>query len=85
MATKCHKSVYRETVGGVFSRGKIRPVIVSIEPPNVIGFRLKGMRKTFFLTAEGCFLKAVQAQITADKREKAKAKRGRRTVNRGVL
>ncbi len=83
--TKVKKPIYRETVGGILSSGKIRPVIVSIEPPNVIGFRLKGMHRTVYLTAESCFLKAVQAQIIADKREKAKAKRGRRTVNRGLV
>lgn len=86
MATKCHKPVYRETIGGIFSTGKTRPVIVSIEPPNVIGFRLKGMRKTFYLTAEGCFLQAVKAQLLADKREKAKGKKARRlVVKRGIL
>lgn len=86
MATKCHKPVYRETIGGIFSTGKTRPVIVSIEPPNVIGFRLKGMRKTFYLTAEGCFLQAVKAQLLADKREKDKGKKARRlVVKRGIL
>ena len=85
MATKCLSPVYRETVGGIFSTGKTRPVIVSIEPPNVIGFRLKGMHKTFYLTAEICFLQAVKAQLMADKREKAKNKKTRSSVKRGIL
>lgn len=73
--TKVKKAVRRETVGGVFSAGKTRPVIVSVEPPNVLGFRLKGMRRTFYLTAEGCFMQAVQAHVRAEKKEKAKKKK----------
>lgn len=88
--TKVRKTVYRETVGGILERGKNRPVIVSIEPPNIIGLRLKGMRKTFYLTAEGCFMQAVKAHVAAEKREKAKAKGkggkpGRRSVTRGAV
>jgi uncharacterized ParB-like nuclease family protein len=86
MPTKCTRPVYRETHGGIYDRGKTRPVIVSVEPPNVIGFRLKGCRKTYYLTAEGCFMKAVQAAVAAEKREKAKAKKKRKTsVKRGVI
>jgi hypothetical protein len=85
--TKVKKPVYRETVGGILERGKVRPVIVSVEPPNIIGFRLKGMRTTYHLTAEGCFLQAVKAKVSADKREKAKAKgkKPRREVTRGAI
>lgn len=72
--TKVKKPIYRETLvgtkGGIFSAGKTRPVIVSIEPPNVLGFRLKGTRKTVYLTAEGCFLQALKLQLAAEKREK---------------
>lgn len=87
MPTRCKRPVHRETVGGILERGKIRPVIVSIEPPNVVGFRLKGMRTTYYLTAEGCFMQAVKAKIAADKREKAKAKGKprKRTVARGIV
>lgn len=78
MPTKCTRPIYRETFGGILERGKIRPVIVSVEPPNVIGFRLKGMRTTYYLTAEGCFMQAVKAKVAGDKREKAKAKKARK-------
>ncbi|MHA2279686.1 MAG: hypothetical protein ACXAC5_02165 [Promethearchaeota archaeon] len=80
--TKVKKPVRRETHGGVFSQGKLRPVIVSVEPPNVIGFRLKGTRRTYYLTAEGCYLKAVQAAIAAEKREKAKARKEKKAKKR---
>lgn len=81
--TKVKKPIYRETVsGGIFSLGKNRPVIVSIEPPNVLGFRLKGQRKTVYLTAEGCFMQAMSAQLSHEKREKAKDRKKRRKVKR---
>jgi len=75
--TKVTKPVYRETAGGIFSAGKERPVVVSLEPPNIIGFRLKGMRKTFYLTAEGCFMAALKAQMALEKKEQRKKKRKR--------
>jgi len=88
MPTKCTRPVYRETHGGILERGKTRPVIVSVEPPNVIGFRLKGMRTTYYLTAEGCFMQAVKAKIAQDKKDKAKAKgkkSRKRSVTRGIV
>lgn len=87
MATKCTKPVFRETHGGILERGKVRPVIVSIEPPDVIGFRLKGMRTTYYLTAGGCFMQAVKAKIAGEKKEKAKAKgkTQKRTITRGAV
>lgn len=87
--TKVTRPVRRETIavdgGGILSLGKVRPVIVSIEPPNVMGFRLKGQRKTFHLTAEYCFLQAVKAQLAAEQREKNKNQKTRRIVKRGIL
>lgn len=66
--------VRRQTHGTVWDCGKRRPVIVSLEPPNLIGFRLKGTRRTYYLTADGCYVKAVQLAVAAAKREKKKAK-----------
>jgi len=85
MTTTVRRILRRETVGGIFSGGKVRPVIVSIEPPNVLGFRLKGTRKTYYLTAEGCYLQAVQAEVASEKRAKAKGKPRKREVGRGIL
>lgn len=77
--TKVKRIVRRETTSqGIFSRGKYRPVILIIEPPNLIGFRLKGERKTYYLTAEGCYSVAVKATLAFERREKAKARKERR-------
>jgi len=85
--TKVRRIVKRETEGdGVLSAGKIRAVIVSVEPPNLLGFRLKGTRRTYYLTAEWGFMQAVQAAVREEKRQKRKSRRpGRRTVKRGVV
>jgi hypothetical protein len=75
--TKISRPTIRETYGTVFSAGKLRPVIVSIRPPNVIGFRLKGTRRTYYLTSDGLYVQAVRAELSAGKRERAKAHKGK--------
>ena len=80
--------VRRETASqGVFERGKYRAVIITLDPPNVIGFRLKGTRTTYRLTAEGCYWMAIAAAKLAEKRAKqGPAKTGRRkAVKRGMV
>jgi hypothetical protein len=78
MATVIKQRVIRETHGTVFSQGEDRAVIVSIEPPNVLGFRLKGTRQTYYLTADGLFLQALRVYVDAEKRERAKAREARK-------
>lgn len=69
--------VKRETFGTVFDR-KRRAVIVSIEPPNLVGFRLKGTRRTYHLPSEKLFSIALKAHIEVEKAAKRKARRSRR-------
>jgi len=69
--------VLRESFGTVFDRGKRRPVIVSIEPPNLLGFRLKGTRRIYYLSTEACFTTALKAALKAQAAEK-KARRKKR-------
>ncbi len=76
--TKVKKPVSRESGGTVYERGKNRPVIVILEPPDVIGFRLKGMSKVYRLTTEGCYMAALKADIALKKKEKLKEKKKRR-------
>lgn len=72
------KPVIRQTHGGVFEKSQLRPVIVSIEPPNLIGFRLKGNKRKYYLTAEGAYLQAVKAFVAHEKAEKVKARKEKR-------
>ena len=72
--TRVGRTVKRETQGpGVFERSIERNVIVSVEYPNLVGFRLKGTRRTYQITAEDGFLYAVHMKNAHDKIEKAKA------------
>lgn len=74
--TIIRKTVKRETRMPVFERGE-RNVIVSIEPPGVVGFRLKGTRTTYTLPADRLWWIAMQADMAMKKREKAKARKER--------
>lgn len=71
------RPVRRETFAAIHSQGRSRAVIVSLEAPNIIGFRLKGTRRVYTLTAEHCYWAACKAQLAMDKKEKAKAKKNR--------
>ena len=72
------RPVRRESLGTVFERGKRRPVVVSIEPPNLLGFRLKGTRRTYYLTAEAGYLMAIKAVLRAQAAEKKAQRKTRR-------
>lgn len=72
--TQVGKSTRRETRGlGVNGR----PVIVSLEFPNIVGLRLKGTRTTYYVTAEACYWMAAKQAMAAAKTEKRKARRQR--------
>jgi hypothetical protein len=47
--TPIRKAVYRVTEARVRDRGKMREIVVGIEPGDVLSFRLKGTRKAYIL------------------------------------
>ena len=61
------------------SLGRRRLVIVELRPdrPAVIGFRLKGTRKTYYLPIDHCYREALRAELARLKAER-KAKRKER-------
>ena len=74
--TRVGKTTIRETQGeGVFERSLWRPVIVTVEYPDLIGFRLKGTRRVYRMTAETGFLHAVKMWNAHIKAEKLKTKK----------
>ncbi|HOF17583.1 MAG TPA: hypothetical protein PK082_01640 [Phycisphaerae bacterium] len=66
--TTLKKPVSRETAARQFERGADRPIIVSIEPPGTLGFRLKGTRRTYRLPVATCFLLAVRSDSNPGRR-----------------
>jgi hypothetical protein len=77
--TRVGKVTKREVQGqGVYERSRWRSVIVTIEYPDLVGFRLKGTRRVFYMTAETGFMHAVKMWNAHEKAEKAKAKKLRK-------
>lgn len=78
--TKLTKKLTRESDAAVYERSKYRPIIVSVEPPDRIGFRLKGTQRSYTLPIAMCFRIAVEAEVEARRalKRKAKIKKGAR-------
>jgi len=73
--TNLTKPVTRTSNGLVREAGKVREVVIILRPPNIIGFRAKGCRKEYQLTADVCYTMAVKAHVLAEKREKKRQKK----------
>lgn len=76
--TPLKRPVKRTTGASVHERGKTRPVVIILEPPSRIGFRLAGTRKTYWLEAAACYHVAVKAEMAAVAREKKQKKTKKR-------
>jgi len=77
--TGLHRLYRRESSASVFSRGRYRPVVVILEPPGtLLGLRLKGERKTYYLPLAWCFCEAVRRTVAAEKSAKRKTRKERR-------
>lgn len=81
--TKLKKNLKRETEGTVYECGKRRKLIVEVAPPDLVGFRPKGTKHTYWITAEAGYSMAVKAEVAARKRENRKPRR--RSVKRGII
>lgn len=69
------RPLIRETEVTKRSRNKSRAIIISIEQGGyLLGFRLKGERRTYRLPTDWCFVQAVDAHVTTEK-AKRKAER----------
>jgi hypothetical protein len=51
-----------------------RRIVVSLEPGDLLGFRLERTRRTEYLTVAGCYERAVIVRVAHEKAEKRKAK-----------
>ncbi len=71
-ALKGKRTVECETEATVFERSVHRHVIVSVEPSGLIGFRLKGTRRTFHLLADAGYCVALKADVSAQQKPRSK-------------
>lgn len=72
------RTIKRVSAGMVREAGKVRPVVISLEPPCVLGFRAKGCRKTYKLTADACYWLAVKA----DRQDKARREHKQKKIKK---
>lgn len=73
--TPCTRKLARESAAAIHSQGRTREVIVELRPPlDVIGFRLKGCRQTYFLPVAHCFREALKNELARRRAEKRKAR-----------
>ena len=73
--TKLNKIIKRESDATVFEKSKHRNIIITLEPPNLLGFRLKGTRRKYYLTSESCYVLALKAELMAQKKLKEENKK----------
>jgi hypothetical protein len=73
------RPVRRVSAAKVYDRSKPRPIVVELAPPGVvIGFRLKGNRRAYYLPIDHCYREAVRSELARAKAEKAKARKAAR-------
>jgi hypothetical protein len=68
--TDLNKPVRRR--GNIPYRG--RRIVVSLEPGDLLGFRLERTRRTEYLTVAGCYERAVVVRVMHERAEKRKLK-----------
>lgn len=73
--TMLKRKLTRETSATIFELGRHRAVMVSLELPCLIGLRLKGTRRTFYLPVDKAYLAAVKAHVAAEAREKSQRRK----------
>lgn len=76
--TNLNRTIKRVSAGMVREADKLRPLVITFEPPSVLGFRAKWCRKTCKLTAEACYWLAVKTDQQDKAREKRKQKNAKK-------
>lgn len=65
----------RISTAAVHSAGRTRAIVVELMPPGeVVGFRLKGTRRTYWLPISWCYREALKAEVVRQRAEWRKGK-----------
>lgn len=82
MTATINRRITRQTPAVMHSRGRRRNVLVTLSPggdgspgPSFVGFRLHGMRSTYWLPVGWCFTEALKADRARVKRERKEARK----------
>jgi len=70
--TNLTKPVSRVSNATIREAGRTREIVITLQPPSLLGFRAKGCRKTYWLPAAACYMQAVKADVAFQKKQKAK-------------
>jgi len=76
--TVLKKPISRVSQSQVFEKGKLRDIVVILEPPGLLYFRAKGMRKKYALPVAACYTLAVRAHVKDEKKRKQKERKKRK-------
>lgn len=77
--TNINRRLQRESISRHYSKGKLREIIILIEPPGTrVGFRLKGERKTVYLDLKVAYTYAATLTMKADKERKKQERAAKR-------
>jgi hypothetical protein len=72
--TTINRKLARESSSGIYSGGQHRAVIIELTPPgDVIGFRLKGTRRSYCLPVAHCFREAMRNELARLQAERKKS------------
>lgn len=74
--TTITRNLKRETPAAFYSQGRSRPIIVELrtDRPGLVGLRLKGRRRTYYLDVVAAYKTAVRNAIEQEKAERKKAR-----------
>jgi len=71
--TTLRRPVVRIVSTALFSQGRCRPLVVSLKPPgDVLGLRLKGERRTYWLPLGWCYAQAVRLAVAQKRATKSR-------------
>jgi hypothetical protein len=75
MATNTRKETKRVSLGTAREASRIRRIVVTVGPGDVIGFRLERTRKTYVVSLEGALRHAQRLEADRVRREKAQKRK----------
>ena len=74
--TPVTRPLARESAAAMHSAGRARAIVIELTPPGeLIGFRLKGTRRTYNLPVAWCYREALRNEVARQKRERAEERK----------
>lgn len=83
MTTKLHKPVHRETEATIRDGSRVRTLVASLLPGDVIATRPKGTRRVEYIAITAVWSHSVRLRVAAQQAEKRAKRAGK--VKRGML